>query len=137
MIPVSVGNPHAVAFAEDWSRAEADRYGPVIAAAGAFPQGTNVQFASAPDGHEIRVRIWERGVGRTLASGTSACAVVAAAVKAGLMGWGRAAVRMEGGTMEVDLREDWTVRLHGPVEEVCDGVLAARFGASRSPNRPG
>ena len=130
VIPVAVGNPHAVAFATGWSRAEADHYGPLIATSAAFPRGTNVQFASTPAGREIRVRIWERGVGRTLASGTSACAVVAAAVKSGLMPPGRVAVRMEGGTMEVELREDWSVSLHGPVEEVCDGVLAGRFGES-------
>lgn len=128
VIPVSVGNPHAVAFAADWSRAEADHYGPMIGAAAAFPRGTNVQFACAPAGREMEIRIWERGVGRTLASGTSACAAVAAAVRAGLMPCGRVAVRMEGGTMEVELREDWSVSLHGPVEEVCDGVLAGRFG---------
>ena len=131
VIPVSVGNPHAVAFAAGWSRAEADHYGPLIAASAAFPRGTNVQFAGAPAGREIAIRIWERGVGRTLASGTSACAVVAAAVKSGRMPCGRAAVRMEGGTMEVELREDWAVTLRGPVEEVCDGVLAGRFGGAR------
>ena len=133
VIPVSVGNPHAVALATGWSRAEADHYGPLIATSATFPRGTNVQFASAPAGREIRVRIWERGVGRTLSSGTSACAAVAAAVRAGLMPHGRVAVRMEGGTMEVELREDWSVSLHGPVEEVCDGVLAGRFGGSAGP----
>ena len=137
LIPVSVGNPHAVAFAAGWSRAEADLYGPLIAAGAAFPRGTNVQFASTRAGCEIRVRIWERGVGRTLASGTSACAAVAAAVKSGLMPHGRVAVRMEGGTMEVELREDWSVSLHGPVEEVCDGVLAGRFGESAGASWPG
>ena len=138
VVPVSVGNPHAVAFGTGWSRAEADHYGPLIAAGAAFPQGTNVQFASAPAGREIAIRIWERGVGRTLASGTSACAVAAAAVKSGLMPRGVVAARMEGGTMEVELREDWAVSLRGPVEEVCDGVLAGRFGESRASvlNRP-
>lgn len=133
VFPVSVGNPHAVAFADGWSRAEADHYGPLIAASAAFPRGTNVQFACTPAGREIAIRIWERGVGRTLASGTSACAAVAAAVRAGLMPHGRVAVRMEGGTMEVEMREDWTVSLHGPVEEVCDGVLATRFGSPPAP----
>ncbi len=135
VIPVSVGNPHAVAFAERWSRAEADHYGPLIAASAAFPQGTNVQFASVVAGREIAIRIWERGVGRTLASGTSACAAVAAAARSGRMKGGRVAVRMEGGTMEVELHEDRAVTLHGPVEEVCDGVLAGRFGRSRGSTR--
>ena len=128
LIPVSVGNPHAVAFGGSWSRAQADHYGPLVATSPAFPQGTNVQFAALPAGSEIAIRIWERGVGKTESSGTSACAAVAAAVKSGLMPCGRVTVRMEGGAMEVELGGDWSVRLHGPVEEVCDGVLSARFG---------
>ena len=135
VIPVSVGNPHAVALRPAWSRAEADHYGPLIGRGAAFPRGANVQFVDAPTGGAIAIRIWERGVGPTLASGTSACAAVAAAVRAGRMPHGRVAVRMEGGTMEVELREDWTVTLHGPVEEVCEGVLAARFGAAAPPGR--
>ena len=133
VIPVSVGNPHAVALRPGWSRAEADHYGPLIGRSAAFPRGTNVQFADGPTGDGIAIRIWERGVGATQASGTSACAAVAAAVKAGLMPHRRVAVRMEGGTMEVELREDWSVSLHGPVEEVCEGVLAARFGGPEPP----
>lgn len=136
-LAVSVGNPHAVVFGRRRSRAEVEHFGPLIGAAGAFPQGANVQFAEvggggggaagAPGGG-IGVRIWERGVGWTSASGTSACAVVAAAVKSGLIPCGRVAVRMEGGVMEVELDEDWGVRLHGPIEEVCEGVLAGRLG---------
>ncbi len=125
-VPVSVGNPHAVVFGRRRSRAEVEHYGPLIGGAPAFPRGTNVQFVEVGGG--IRARIWERGVGWTAASGTSACAVVAAAVKAGLIPFGRVAVRMEGGVMEVELDEDWAARLHGPVEEVCEGVLAGGLG---------
>jgi len=71
--------------------------------------------------------MWERGVGRTTASGTSACAAVAAAVKRGLMPPGSARVRMKGGTMEVEMAHDGSVRLRGPVEEVCFGELATGF----------
>lgn len=127
LVPVSVGNPHAVAFRPAWSRAEVDHYGPLICTSAAFPRGTNVQFARVPDGREVSIRIWERGVGRTTASGTSACAAVAAAVKCGLMPPGPARVRMEGGTVEVELADDGSVRLRGPVEEVCFGELAAGF----------
>ncbi len=127
VVPVSVGNPHAVAFRAAWSRAEVDHYGPLICTSAAFPRGTNVQFARVPDGREVSIRIWERGVGRTTASGTSACAAVAAAVKRGLMPPGPARVRMEGGVMEVELADDGTVLLRGPVEEVCFGELAAGF----------
>ncbi|MYG80701.1 MAG: hypothetical protein F4187_02515, partial [Gemmatimonadetes bacterium] len=80
--------------------------------------------------------IWERGVGWTSASGTSACAVVAAAVKTGLIPFGRVAVRMEGGVMEVELDEDWAARLHGPVEEVCEGVLAGGIMSAGCQLRP-
>ena len=134
VVPVSVGNPHAVVFGDGWTRAEVERYGARIATADAFPRGTNVQFAETPPPfqgahapRELAIRIWERGVGPTLSSGTSACAAVAAAVRSGLMAPGPATVRMEGGDMEVDLRPDWSVRLRGPVEEVCTGELTAGF----------
>ncbi len=130
-VPVSVGNPHAVLFGEGWRQGEVEHFGALIAASDSFPQGTNVQFAELPEGREIRIRIWERGVGPTSSSGTSACAAVAAAVKCGLMSFGQAIVRMEGGDMEVDLRPDWSVRLRGPVEEVCVGELAAGFVTDR------
>lgn len=126
-VSVSVGNPHAVVFGDGWTRDEAAHYGALIATHEAFPCGTNVQFAEMPVGREVAIRIWERGVGPTLSSGTSACAVVAAAVRSGLLAPGSATVRMEGGDMEVDLRPNWSVRLRGPVEEVCTGRLARGF----------
>ena len=126
-VPVSVGNPHAVLFRDGWTQAEVEHYGGLVATSDAFPQGVNVQFAELPLRQEVRIRIWERGVGPTSSSGTSACAAVAAATKSGLMPFGPAIVRMEGGDMEVDLRPDWSIRLRGPVEEVCVGELAAGF----------
>ena len=130
LVPVSVGNPHAVAFRASWSRREAEHYGPLITAHSAFPQGTNVQFAEVPAGRRIAIRIWERGVGMTSSSGTSACAAVAAAVRSGYMRPGRSEVLMEGGHMEVELGADWSVRLRGPVEEVCTGELTSGFLAA-------
>ena len=124
VVAVSVGNPHAVAFREAWTGDEVAHYGPLIGTHEAFPRGTNVQFARMPAGREVAIRIWERGVGPTAASGTSACAAVAAAVKCGYLAPGAAAVVMEGGAMEVEVAADWTVRLRGPVEEVCGGELA-------------
>lgn len=127
VMPVSVGNPHAVAIREGWSRHEVEHYGPLIATHAAFPRGANVQFAELPVGGKMSIRIWERGVGATSASGTSACAAVAAAVKSGLTPRGRTVVLMEGGDMDVELGADWSVRLRGPVGEVCTGELTAAF----------
>ena len=135
VVPVSVGNPHAVAFRDGWTRAEAAHYGPLIERHEAFPRGTNVQFAEIPAGFDmailqtVAILVWERGVGSTSASGTSACAAVAAAVKCGLMTPGAATVIMEGGSMEVEVAADWSVRLRGPVEEVCSGKLASGLAA--------
>lgn len=129
--PVSVGNPHAVLFADSWDDADVERLGPLVSAHGAFPEGVNVQFAVVTGPGEARIRIWERGVGRTASSGTSACAVVAAAVREGLIGAGPCRVEMEGGPMEVDWRPGGTVRLRGPVEVVCTGELEVQAMASR------
>ena len=137
VVPVAVGNPHAVAFRRSWTRAEAEHYGPLIGTSEAFPQGTNVQFADVPARREIAIRIWERGVGWTSASGTSACAAAAAAVRSGLVPAGPVTVQMEGGVLEVDVDPDWTVRLRGPVEEVCFGELAPGFVAGASRYAPG
>ena len=135
VVPVSVGNPHAVAIRSGWSRQEVEHYGPLISAHAAFPRGTNVQFAELPAGGRIAIRIWERGVGATTASGTSACAAVAAVVRSGLAPCGRMAVLMEGGDMEVELAADWSVRLRGPVGEVCTGELTAAFLAEEDCRR--
>lgn len=130
VVPVSVGNPHAVAFRDGWTRAEVAHYGPLIEGHEAFPRGTNVQFADIPAGSDmailrkVAILIWERGVGPTSASGTSACAVAAAAVKCGFMTPGPATVIMEGGSMQVEVAADWSVRLRGPVAEVCCGELS-------------
>jgi diaminopimelate epimerase len=67
--------------------------------------------------------VWERGAGETLASGSSACAVAAAAVKRGLVSERAVRVRMPGGTLEVEVAEDWAVTLRGPAEGVYRGEL--------------
>ena len=138
-VPVSVGNPHAVIFGDrPWSEAEVGRLGPLVVAHEAFPEGTNVQFAWVPgDGARaskgapveavVHVAIWERGVGRTESSGTSACAAAVAAVREGALPPGPIRVAMAGGEMEVEVGPDWAVRLRGPVEEVCVGELAPGF----------
>jgi diaminopimelate epimerase len=92
----------------------------------AFPNRTNVQFARVHARDTLDILIWERGAGWTLASGSSSCGVACAAVRNGLTDR-RVTVRMPGGHLAVEVREDWSIRLEGPVEEVCTGVLSAEF----------
>jgi len=114
-----------------------DRLGPFLAEHPAFRHGTNVQLArvespgSSPEGAAVvRALVWERGVGHTTASGTSACAVAVAAVTSGRANPGRVEVLMEGGPLRVDVSPELDVVLRGPVREVMEGRLAPGFARS-------
>jgi len=120
---VSVGNPHCVVFVERLDEGEVRRLGPLVERHPAFPNRTNVQFARVRARDTVDVLVWERGAGWTLASGSSACAVASAAVRNGLTD-GRMTIRMPGGQLAVEVRQDWSLRLEGPVEEICTGVLS-------------
>ncbi|CAN5712449.1 diaminopimelate epimerase [soil metagenome] len=122
---VSLGNPHCVVFMDELSADDLRRLGPEISTHPHFQQGTNVQFARVAGPSTMEAIVWERGAGETLASGSSACAVAAAAVKRGLVSGSPIEVVMPGGTLEVTVREDWGVLLRGPVEGVCRGDLTA------------
>ncbi len=126
VVPVSIGNPHLVVFGEDLTDAALHELGPHLATHPALEQGANVQLvrwgSTGP-----RIRIWERGVGRTSASGTSACAVVVAAVASGRRAAGRYAVEMDGGSFDVHVTEGLAVTLRGPVQAVCTGELTSGY----------
>ncbi len=124
---VSVGNPHCVVFTDVLDEARARRLGPKIEHHPAFPNRTNVQFARVASRSQVDILIWERGAGYTLASGSSSSAVACAAVKNGLCDHGLLTVRMPGGTLSVDVRPDWSIRLQGPVEEVYAGTFSREF----------
>lgn len=124
---VSVGNPHCVVFTDRLDEAETRRLGPLVERHPLFPNRTNVQFARVASRSGVEILIWERGAGWTLASGSSSCAVACAAVKTGLCDHGAVTVRMPGGTLTVDVRPDWSIRLQGPAEEVYTGTLSADF----------
>jgi diaminopimelate epimerase len=119
---LSMGNPHLVLFVhEDPDRFHLEHMGPALERHELFPERTNVELALIDD-EGIRVRVWERGVGETLACGTGACAVAVASNEAGRSA--RAAtVRFRGGPLEVERLDDGRVLLGGPVAHVYDGVV--------------
>src|SRR5215467_5674879 len=120
---VSVGNPHCVIFTDRLDEALVRRLGPLVENHPAFPNRINVQWARVASRSMVDILIWERGAGWTLASGSSSSAVACAAVKNGLCDHGLVTVRMPGGTLEIDVRPDWSIRLKGPVEEVFTGTF--------------
>jgi diaminopimelate epimerase len=136
LVRVSVGNPHAVVWGhpDPWIGTPTpevlSHIGPRLAGHAAFEGGTNVQLARVVADHRVEALVWERGVGRTSASGTSACAVAASAVATGRITPGEVEVRMEGGTLHVQVDESLHVRLRGPVQEVMTGELAADLVAN-------
>ncbi len=115
---LSLGNPHRVVFVEDLDAAEVERHGPVLERR--HPQGLNVEFVRVLGPDHLAVRVWERGVGVTLACGTGACAALVAASMAGLTGR-KARVDLPGGTLEVDWQADGRVRLVGPARQIFRG----------------
>jgi diaminopimelate epimerase len=131
LVPVSVGNPHAVVFedvlGDPFLPATLDRIGPALATHAAFAHGTNVQLVRARPPAALDILIWERGVGPTTASGTSACATAVAAVSTGRLPPGEVEVRMQGGSFRVRVSRDLDVVLRGPVQGVTTGDLTDGF----------
>jgi diaminopimelate epimerase len=128
--PVSVGNPHCVTFRDTLSRDDLHRLGPFLTAHEAFPRGINVQLVRVTGDASVEILIWERGVGRTASSGTSACAVAAACVQRERLMPGKIRVCMEGGDFWVTVSPEGEVRLEGPVWPVMDGELMPEFQKS-------
>ncbi len=121
---VSMGNPHCVVIRNELREGELVELGPFLAAHRAFPNGINVQLARVLGADEVEILIWERGVGRTASSGTSACAVAAACVQKGLLQPGRTRVGMEGGSFMVSVSPELDVRLEGPVQSLATGEVS-------------
>ena len=114
---VSVGNPHCVVFGEPVTKARCIELGPHIENHYAFPERTNVQLFEVIDRARARVEIWERGAGYTLASGTSASAVAAACMRAGLVD-DRVTIQMPGGDLEVHRTKSASLIQSGPARRV-------------------
>jgi diaminopimelate epimerase len=120
---VSVGNPHCVVFANELDEGYTKKLGPIIETHPLFPKRSNVQFAKVISKERVDILIWERGAGYTLASGSSSCAVAAACVKNGFTDR-YITVSMPGGELQIEVREDWSLRMRGPAEEVSHGEIS-------------
>ncbi len=124
-VATGMGNPHCTFFVDDINAVDLATFGPAHEHHPIYPQRTNVQVAQIIGPDHIRMRVWERGVGITLASGSSSCATAVAAARRGLTG---RAVRidLDGGTLHIDWRDDG-VWMTGPTMHVADGTLTAQF----------
>ena len=118
---VSMGNPHCVLFVEDAEAAPVTVHGPRIETMPLFPNRTNVEFVTVRDQNHLRMRVWERGAGVTLACGTGACASAAAAHQRGLSG-PKVKVQLDGGTLTLELRDGHAL-MTGPAALVYHGDI--------------
>ncbi len=118
---VSMGNPHAVIFVDDTDTFDVHTIGKMIENHPYFPNRTNVEFATVTDSEHIRMRVWERGSGETLACGTGACATLVAAAANGLTEK-KAVLKLNGGDLLIEWKEG-IVYQEGPAEFVFDGEI--------------
>ena len=133
---VSVGNPHAVFFIENAEAVDIEKWGPKAETHPIFANRANIEFVQVLSRREIRMRVWERGVGITMACGSGACAAVSASVLRGLTE-NQVTVQLDGGALEIDWRDGDAVSggqivMTGPVSQVASGIIPAAFFASLS-----
>lgn len=120
--PVSVGNPHAVIFVADANSVPLTEMGPEMEHNKAFPDGVNTEFVQVIDEKTLRMRVWERGSGITMACGTGACASTAAAIKQGFCSFDEEiSVILDGGVLKIKISPDYSVTMSGPAETIYEG----------------
>lgn len=120
--PVSMGNPHTVTFVKSIDEAPLYELGPQIEHHSDFPGGVNAEFVEVLDQSTLRMRVWERGSGVTMACGTGACASAAAAIHHGYCSFDSdISVILDGGTLKIKIAPDYTVTMTGPAEFVYEG----------------
>lgn len=124
-VATGMGNPHCTFFVENADAIDLEKHGAEIEHHPLFPERTNVQFAHVIARDHLRMRVWERGVGVTLASGSSSCATAVAAARRGLTGR-KVMIDLDGGRIWIDWQEDG-VWMTGPTAHVFDGVLTDTF----------
>lgn len=118
-----IGNPHCIVLCEDISPALAREFGPLLETHPLFPHKINVQFLKVLERHRIAIEIWERGAGYTLASGSSACACAATALKLGYCD-SPVTIHMPGGILLTEIAADFSLTQTGPVKFVFEGDWA-------------
>ena len=119
---VSMGNPHAITFVENIDDLNIEKYGPIIEKNPIFPNKTNVEFVEIIDKNNIKVRVWERGVGETFACGTGACAAVVASGLNGYTGE-NVTVSLPGGKLQIEWGKDNHIYMQGTATKVFDGTI--------------
>jgi diaminopimelate epimerase len=127
-VAVGMGNPHCVIFVANAEAVDVAGEGARLERDPLYPEGTNVEFAALTAPDRLRMRVWERGTGITLACGSGACATAVAAHLRGLTGR-RVTLDLDGGSLEIDWRADG-VWMTGPTAHVFDGVLTPAFLAA-------
>ena len=125
-VGVSMGNPHAVFFVEDPEAIDLAGLGQPLEHDPLFPERANIGVAAVTGSDQLRLRVWERGVGITRACGTGACAAAVAAHRRGLTGR-QVAIALDGGQLSIDWREDGRVFMTGPVATSFSGNLGAEL----------
>ncbi len=118
---VSMGNPHCVIYTDEDSEFMARNYGALIEVDPLFPQKTNVEFVNIISQNRIKMNVWERGCGITLACGTGACASVVAGVKQGLIN-NICDVVLPGGVLNIEYKENDRIYMSGPAKKVFSGI---------------
>jgi diaminopimelate epimerase len=118
----SMGNPHATFFVPDLGAVDIERIGPSLEHDPIFPERANIGFVQVLGRDRIRLRVWERGAGLTLACGSGACAALVNAARRDLTGR-RATVLVDGGELEIEWREDGHVLMTGPVATSFTGEI--------------
>jgi diaminopimelate epimerase len=123
-IALSVGNPHLVFFLDKNHNLDINTLGPILENHSYFPDRINVSFAQVIGPNHISLNVWERGAGRTLACGSAAAATAAAAVKKGLcLSNDSIIIEMEGGTLKIDIDDDYKIAMTGPYKMVFKGTI--------------
>jgi len=125
-VTVSMGNPHAVIFTDDVDAVPLEKWGPTLEHDAQFPDRCNIEFAQILAPGRIRMRVWERGCGITLACGTGSCATLVAAQKRNFRGEA-ADLELDGGVLHIEHHAGRPVFMTGPAQEIFTGVIANGF----------